>query len=45
MPSLAEEGLVHKSGRGWHVRQGAAASADGNGSGNGNSGGDGSAEE
>ena len=23
MPSLAEEGLVHKSGRGWHVRKGA----------------------
>jgi hypothetical protein len=22
MPSLAEQGLVHKSGRGWHARQG-----------------------
>ncbi len=34
MPSLAEEGLVHKSGRGWHVRQGAAEVAvnDGDGS-------------
>ena len=30
MPSLAEEGLVHKSGRGWHVRKG-AAEADGDG--------------
>ena len=30
MPSLAEEGLVHKSGRGWHVRKGAdEAVADG----------------
>ena len=27
MPSLAEEGLVHKSGRGWHARQGAGGSA------------------
>jgi len=26
MPSLAEQGLVHKSGRGWHVRGGAGAS-------------------
>ena len=43
MPTLAEEGLVHKSGRGWHVRQGAATSAGGDG--NGNSGGDGSAQE
>jgi CRP-like cAMP-binding protein len=43
MPSLAEEGLVHKSGRGWHVRLGAAAAADGNGSGDGN--GNGSTEE
>ena len=43
MPSLAEEGLVHKSGRGWHVRQGAAAAADSNGSGDGN--GNGSTEE
>lgn len=28
MPSLAEQGLVHKSGRGWHARQGAAQSAE-----------------
>ena len=33
MPSLAEEGLVHKSGRGWHVRQGAGATSADNGSG------------
>ncbi len=28
MPSLAEQGLVHKSGRGWHARQGAAQSGE-----------------
>lgn len=28
MPSLAEQNLVHKSGRGWHARQGAAQTAD-----------------
>lgn len=38
MPSLAEQGLVHKSGRGWHARQGAGNAApvesdDQNGSG------------
>ena len=34
MPSLAEEGLVHKSGRGWHVREDrvAVATSDGDGS-------------
>ena len=37
MPSLAEEGLVHKSGRGWHVRQGAAATAESSDDGNGSS--------
>ena len=32
MPSLAEEGLVQKSGRGWHVRKGAGdAASDGAG--------------
>jgi hypothetical protein len=29
MPDLAEQGLVTKSGRGWHVRDGAAANAEG----------------
>ena len=33
MPSLAEEGLVHKSGRGWHVRKGAGEAAADNGDG------------
>ena len=28
MPSLAEQGLVHKSGRGWHARQGAGEAAE-----------------
>ncbi len=28
MPSLAEQGLVHKSGRGWHIRGGAPAADD-----------------
>ncbi len=27
MPSLAEEGLVQKSGRGWHARQGGGGNA------------------
>ena len=27
MPSLAEQGLVHKSGRGWHARQGTGSAA------------------
>jgi hypothetical protein len=27
MPSLAEEGLVQKSGRGWHARQGNGGTA------------------
>lgn len=34
MPNLAEQGLIHKSGRGWHVRgdHGAAVDAGSNGS-------------
>ncbi len=37
MPSLAEQGLIHRSGRGWHARSDRNADAD--------NGGNGSAEE
>lgn len=34
MPTLAEQGLVHKSGRGWHVRPGAGEPQEPEGAGN-----------
>jgi DNA-binding IclR family transcriptional regulator len=33
MPNLAEQGLVTKSGRGWHARTAGSAGAAGNGAG------------